>query len=268
MRLWLILAAASSVLAEDPREIVRRAVAQDRPYFDRARDYNYQRNIEVKQFDRQGKVTKTETETYDVGIYYGRPYERLIARDGRPLSAKEDAREQAKMDRELAKRKRRAEEEQKVDREERRAERQAFRDIPEAFDFKLLGEESRFARKMWVIEATPRPGYRPVNDRAKLLAKMQGKMWIDQADYQLARVEAETIDTFSIGAILLRIGRGSRIVLEQSRVNDEVWLPLAITVKGDARLALIKSFRAQIDIAYRNYKKFQTESKFTVAEVQ
>jgi hypothetical protein len=57
-------------------------------------------------------------------------------------------------------------------------------------------------------------------------------------------------------------------VLEQSRVNDEVWLPLAITVKGDARLALIKSFRAQIDIAYRNYKKFQTESKFTVAEVQ
>lgn len=269
MKLGVVLAAtAAALLAQDPREIVRRAVTQDRPYFDRARDYNYQRSVQVQQFDKRGKVTQTETATYDVGVYYGRSYERLIARDGQPLSPKDDAREQAKMDRELAKRKRQADAEQKAGREERKAERQAFREIPEAFNFSILGEETRFARKMWVIQATPRPGYKPVNDQARLLPKMQGKMWVDQADYQLARVEAETIDTFSVGAFLVRVGRGSRIVLEQSRVNDEVWLPLAISIKGDARLALIKSFRAQIDIAYRNYKKFQTESKFTVAEGQ
>ena len=268
MRLWLVLAAATALAGQDAREIIRRAVNQERPYFDRARDYTYQETVQIQQFDKKGKVVKTESETFDTAIYYGRPYQRVVARDGKPLSPKEEAKEQAKMDRELAKRKRRAEDDQRTDREERKAERRAFRDIPDAFNFKMLGEETRFARKMWIIEASPRPDYKPVNDRAKLLAKMQGKMWVDQADYQLARVEAETIDTFSVGAFLVRIGKGSRIVLEQSRVNDDVWLPLGITIRGDARVALIKSFRAQIDIAYRNYKKFQTESKFTVAESQ
>lgn len=269
IQLGVVLAAtATALLAQDPREIIRRAVNQERPYFDRARDYNYQETVQIQQFDKKGKVTKTESETFDTAIYYGRPYQRVVARDGKPLTPKEEAKEQSKMDRELAKRKRQAEAEQKADREERKAERQAFREIPEAFDFKILGEETRFTRKMWVIQATPRAGYKPVNDRAKLLPKMQGKMWVDQADHQLARVEAETIDTFSVGAFLVRIGKGSRIVLEQSRVNDEVWLPLTISIKGDARVALVKSFRAQIDIAYRNYKKFQTESKFTVAEDQ
>jgi hypothetical protein len=120
---------------------------------------------------------------------------------------------------------------------------------------------------MWMIDATPRAGYKPVNDRAKLLPKMRGRMWVDQADYQLARVEAETIDTLSFGLFFVRVGKGSRITLEQTRVNGEIWLPLNVQVKGDARLALLKTFRAQVDVAYRNYRKFQTESRIVSTEI-
>ncbi len=252
--------------AEDAADIIRRSVSQERPYFERARDFNYEETTHVRELDKAGKVRKTTSEVFDVGIYYGRPYRKLIARDGKPLSAKQQAEEQAKMDRELAKRKRKAEDDG-VEKQTRKEEIAAFREIPRAFDFRLIGEETRYGRKMWMIDATPRAGYKPVNDRAKLLPKMRGRLWVDQADYQLARVEAETIDTLSFGLFFVRVGKGSRITLEQTRVNGEIWLPLNVQVKGDARLALLKTFRAQVDVAYRNYRKFQTESRIVSTEI-
>ena len=38
------------------------------------------------------------------------------------------------------------------------------------------------------------------------------------------------------------------------------------TIRADARLGYVKTLRTQIDIAYSEYKKFQSESKFLVAE--
>jgi hypothetical protein len=44
-------------------------------------------------------------------------------------------------------------------------------------------------------------------------------------------------------------------------VNGEVWLPSRISVRAEARIAILKKMRAEIDITYREYRKFQADSK-------
>jgi hypothetical protein len=57
--------------------------------------------------------------------------------------------------------------------------------------------------------------------------------------------------------------------LEQSRVNDEVWLPRQLAVKVDVRLALLKNFNVDLEQSYRDYKKFRASSKIIgIGEVQ
>jgi len=51
------------------------------------------------------------------------------------------------------------------------------------------------------------------------------------------------------------------ISFSQTRVNDEVWLPRAAHIRADARLGLLKTFRMGFDLAYSNYRKFQSESQ-------
>jgi hypothetical protein len=50
-------------------------------------------------------------------------------------------------------------------------------------------------------------------------------------------------------------------MLEQTRVNDEVWLPRHSIFRLDARVALFKGYNTDSDREYRDYKKFQTTSK-------
>jgi hypothetical protein len=51
------------------------------------------------------------------------------------------------------------------------------------------------------------------------------------------------------------------VSFEQTSVNGEVWLPSRISVRAEARIAILRKMRAEIDITYREYKKFQADSK-------
>jgi hypothetical protein len=58
-------------------------------------------------------------------------------------------------------------------------------------------------------------------------------------------------------------------MLEQTRVNEEVWLPRELTVKVDVRLALLKNFNVDLEQSFRDYKKFRATSRvFAVEDVQ
>jgi hypothetical protein len=58
-------------------------------------------------------------------------------------------------------------------------------------------------------------------------------------------------------------------VIEQTRVNDEVWLPKHVTVKVDVRVALLKEFNVNEEQTYRDYKKFRATARIVgVGDVQ
>ena len=203
--------------------------------------------------------------TYDVLEIYGEQVQRLIAKDDKPLDAKEAAKEEEKIQKIIDKRKNESEEERKKREEkevkEREDGRKFVREVADAYDFKLVGTEEVGGREAWVIDGEPRPGFEPQMKEAKLLSKFHGRVWIDKGDLQLAKMDIEAIDTVSFGWVLARIHKGTRVMLEQTRVNDEVWLPRHVTFKVDARVALFKGYNIDGDQEYRDYKKFRTSSK-------
>jgi len=270
MRLLALCASIPCLLAAqsapDAREIVRRSVELDRKNEAIARNYTFLERDETRMLDRSGKPKKApESRTFDVTLLEGSPYRRLVKRNDRPLAPPEERKEQEKLRRSIDERSKEtpAERQNRIAEWDRKQQRQRapFQEIPDAFDLRLAGEETLDGRGVYVIAATPKPGYKPKLASAAYFPKIKGKLWIDKRDNQWVRGEIETLDTISIGGILVRLAKGSRATFEATRVNDEVWLPKQITLDGSARLLLVVGARAQIDIAFSNYRKFQADSR-------
>jgi hypothetical protein len=245
----------------DADAIVRKSLERDFYNFNSVKDYTYVEREEDREYDGNGKLKKTESSTDEVLILAGRPYEKEIAKNDKPLSENEARKEQEKMDKELVKREHMSASDRAKVEKEREEERAYLREIPDAFNFHLAGEETVSGQPAWVIEAEPKPGYRPKDSKAKVLAKVRGKFWITQHDNRWVKIQAEAIEPLSFGLGLFRIAAGGSFTFEQKRVNDEVWLPTHILIRGDARLAYLKKVRAEIEITYRDYKKFQADSR-------
>jgi len=266
MRLiWLLAAIPAILTAQDPRDIIRRAVALDRKDLEISRNYTFLERQEVRTLDGSGHVKSTEIRTYDVTLLDGSPYRRLVTRNDQPLSAAEQKEEEKKLESSNEQRRKESEEQRRkrIADWERRQEKQRepLREIPDAFQFRQVGQEVLNGGRAWVIDATPKPGYKAKLSSASFLSRVKARFWIDQADYQWIKVEMESLDTISFGGILVRLAKGSRLAIEQTRVNNEVWLLKHISLQAAARVLLVKSYRRDIDITYSDYKKFQVNSR-------
>lgn len=229
------------------------------------RNYTYiERQVENK-LDGKGKAKSSEVNTYEVLEIYGEQVERLIEKNDKPLSQKDAAKEEQKIQKIIDKRKNESEKDRKKreEREEkdREDDRKFVTEVADAYNFKLVGTELVGGREAWVIDGEPREGFVPHMKEAKLLSKFHGRVWIDKADLQLAKMDVECLDTISFGVFLARFHKGSRLMVEQTRVNDEVWLPAHVTAKIDVRLALVKNFDVGLEQTFRDYKKFRSTSK-------
>lgn len=270
--LGLLAVPISAQTEPDVLAIVRKSVERDWSNFSRARDYTYVQRVETRKLDGKGVVTGTDSKTWDVVMIGERPYRKLIAEDDQPLNEKKARKAAEEFDRAIRKNqglpdseiRKRAEKRRKAEEESRRF----LLEIPEAFDFHLVRRDVLDAMPVWVIRAEPKPGYRPKLKDANILKKFRGVIWIDEREHQWVKVETEVIDTVSFGLVLARLGKGTALTFTQSRVNDEVWLPSAAKTKINARLALLKPYRAEVDVRWRDYKKFRTESRIVSTEVE
>ncbi len=254
----------------DPAAIIRRSLERDRLNNARANDYTYTQRSERHDLDAKGVIKRTESDTFDVIMIGERPYRRKIAHNDQPLSSKEAAKAQRDLDNEFRKRQEENPDQRRkrlAEEEKQREESRAFLlEIPDAFDLKIAGEDSVDGHPAWIIDAQPRPGYKGKARRWELLTKFKGRIWVDQKEYQWVRVEAETIAPVSFGWVLARLDPGAKVTFRQARVNSEIWLPVHATTHADARLGLIKKFHADVEVTWKDYKKFQTDSRILPAE--
>jgi hypothetical protein len=249
----------------DPKEIIRRSVEMDHHNWDLAQNYTFQQREVDKQLGKHGEIKSTEIKTYDINFYYGEVYSRLIQKNDQPLSAEEKKKEDEKQEKFLAKRRSRSEEEQQKEwnkqKKEREKDRAFLRDMVNAYDFKLVGEEKVDGADSWVIEATPRKDFHPTQPHGEILSKIKGRVWIEKKEYNWVKVEAEATDTISFGLFLVRIHPGSRISFEQTHLNDEVWLVRRFYLNGGMRIALLKNLTGEEEDTFSNYKRFSTTTR-------
>jgi len=261
----LVLAAGRGLAAElDVRDIVRRAAAAEEQNWNLARKYAFSERVNLKHLNSDGKVESQEVKIHDVTLLDGTPYKRLVAYGDRPLTAAEERKEQEKLARSIAERKK----ESAVQRALRLREydgrpewqREAWRDLPEAFDFRQAADGMWQGRKVYVIHATPRRGFQPRSRTARAMLHLNCELWIDKQDFNLVKADVEAIDTIWVGLFLVRIAKGTRAGYEQMRVNGEVWLASQVQATISARLGLFKVIRLEHEASYSKCREYTGDS--------
>lgn len=250
---------------QDPREIVRKSAELDQLNWQRRADYSWVMESRERHFDAHQHVTSEHQEAWETIVLDGQPYDRPLERDHKPVSAGEEKKEQEKLDKIAAKLDKETPEEKQhriAEREqEHRRERAFLLEVIEAYDLKMEGDQKIDGQDVWVISGTPKPGYHPKSREGAAMLKVKGKIWIEKAGYQWVRLEAETTGTISFGWFLARLNPGAKLVVEQSRINNEVWLPTREVLSGSGRVGLVKRISEEEEITWSNYRKFRVESK-------
>ena len=250
--------------------MIRESADKDMENEKKQRDYTYVEREEVHKLDGKGKVKSTEVKTYDVMVIAGEQVQKLVSKDDKPLSEKDAKKEDEKIEKLIEKRSHESESdrEKRIKKHEKDLEegRKFLAEVADAYNFRSIGAESLDGRDNYVIDAEPKPGYEAHMKEAKILPKFRFRAWIDKDERQWRKVDAQCIDTVSFGLFLFRLHKGARIIIEQTRVNDEVWLQRHVAVTADFRLALLKNFDLDVDITDRDYKKFRTDTKILPLE--
>ena len=216
----------------------------------------------------RGAVTKTTAEVYEVYPSFdrGRTYRKLIARDGRPVPARELALLDQKQNAEIEKEARRLASEDAAAREKRESEQREKEDAVAAevfrvYDITIVGRETLDGRSTIELAFGPRADAKPASKVGKIMKKFRGRAWVDEADHQVVRVESELVDTLSFGfGIIARLKPGARVSFERRKVNGEIWLPAVAHFTGSARLLLVKGLSIDAISEYSDYKKFSVDT--------
>lgn len=127
-------------------------------------------------------------------------------------------------------------------------------EVPKAFDFQVIGEEAVNGRSAYVLQPTPHPGYHAQGKYGNMFSKVAGKLWVDKQDLGWIKVDGQVIQPFSMGLFLVRLLRGSHITMEQTRVDDGIWMPERVEVRAAARIFFVKSLVIDRVLTYSEYR--------------
>jgi hypothetical protein len=127
--------------------------------------------------------------------------------------------------------------------------------LTNVFVFKLAGEETVEGHLTWLLEATPRPGYEPPDNEAKVLTGMEGKLWIDETTFEWVKVEARVVHPVSIEGFLARVEPGTEFELIRAPVPGGAWMPVRFSVQSKARILSLFVHKTQEDETYFNYRE-------------
>ncbi len=218
-------------------------------------DYNYT----VTERDDDGPA-----KTYQQLMLYGSPYRKLTAVNGRALSPAERSSEEDKLRKEIARR-RRETKEQRAERISRYAknrdqEHAMLSEMIKAFNYKLSGESMLDGRQVYVLHATPRPGYEPPNTKARVLKGMRGTLWIDVPTHHWVKVYAEVVQPVDFYGFLARVGPGTSFDLEKKPVANNIWLPSHFAMEVRAKIIGLFSHNQSEEDRFYDYQPVGKQS--------
>lgn len=246
----------------NPRDLLAQSIENYEKDWKAALDFTYTQREITKDISGQPK----SVEMSQVNVLDGTPYTRMIAKDGHPLDEEEARKEEEKYHKMLEARESETPEQRARRVRKYEEERRFLKEIPDAFNIKLLGHETLNGRANYIVGLTPKEGYVPQSKNARIFPDIGGKLWIDQQDLRWTQAEANVIEPISFGWILARIGAGAHITLKQVKVEGDHWMPKEIDVSGIARILLVKNRTVNQTISFDNYKRLRPAPPTTAAK--
>lgn len=271
--------------AIDINELVRHAAANFKGREDLRNDYTYLAHYVWSSSDPRRRRPRPSTADLEIVFLEGEPYMRQIRYNDQPLPPEEEKRQIALM--EAFTRARR-------EAKSRPGGLPAFytalefpvAQLPDAFDLHMKGRQRLGDREVYVIEAIPKDNQNPADAGQEHARHFKMKLWIDPAEAQIVKVEAEVVKEIVVTGIPTipgpvanetpmvfesqRIRRlykpGSVINEEWTRLDDGAWLPKHTYAKVQERIWLelpradSSPWREVRDCTYSGYKKFRVKT--------
>ena len=227
------------------------------------RDYTYHVHVEEQDLDGKGNVKKTTvTDSESLTIDSVR-VDRIVARDGKPLTPDEAKKESEKIDKEVAKDKERREklEEKGHPTDSRGDQVLTVSRILELGQFTNPRRVELSGRPTIAADYAGDPKAK-TNDRFETVFRdLVGTVWIDEADRTLVQVQGHFLNDFKVGGGLIAdIRKGSSFSGKWSKINGEVWLPVEFTGDGKIRVLLVTGFTGRVRMVTSDYRKFRASA--------
>jgi len=240
----------------DIRELMREVQEHQRELDKIRENYTYTSYQVVQDIDANGQVKSTESSEYQDFFVNGHVIERKVKQNDKPLDEHDQQKETERVTKLVEKA-------EKTPRDKplegptisvsrlleimdvRNERRELYRGDPTiVFDF--IGRKDVKTHGM-------------AEDASK---KLQGTIWINEADRQVAHLEVSFNDNFRmLGGILATVQKGSTFRFDQSKVNGEIWLPTGAEGLVQARLLLLKSLRQRFKERDYDYQRFKVEAQ-------
>jgi len=245
----------------DARRIVALSIAATERSWHAREYYTYTERDEDRRMDALGHVKSENIDVTNMILVDGARFAQPIEHNGQVPPIKE----RNKLDADLDKLKHETPEQKTMRLRQDQENRSFLRNVLEAFDFHLVGEEVVAGRPAYVFQATPHPGYRAGGKYAKIFSRVEGKLWVDKQDFGWIKVDGQVTESFSMGLFVARVQQGSHVILEQTCVGDAVWVPRRLEVRATARILFVKSLDIDRILTYSDYRP-GTDGPYSVSK--
>ena len=201
-----------------PQAWVQRAVKHE---LDTIQQNDLPMRYKMRKTDRGGDVTRVVVESQQGTVA------RMIEKNGRPLSASEDAAERDRLSNilrdpnDFLKRKRR-------DGEGRDYASGLIKLLPQAMLYTFAPGQPQPPHpgpRQVVLDFTPNPAFHPPSLVSEALTGLAGRVWIDEATGYLTRMEGHIVRPVNFGlGVIARVYPGGTVEFEQTCVDGKTWV--------------------------------------------
>jgi hypothetical protein len=225
-------------------------------------------------FEYEGNGKPKPPEVKESTFFYldGEEVSTLVKKDGKLLSDDERKKEEARVLKQIEELEKRADKKEKKDEKDHEEGKDDEDEVSmetflRACQFVNPRRERFRGADVLVFDFEPNVEFKPHTLMEKIITKLGGVIWIDEKALDVARLDAFFVSDVKIaGGLLANVEKGTRIILEQEFVNDEVWLPTYQEVHVDVRFLLVKGIRADESTRYSDYKKFNVQTLQTIGK--
>lgn len=237
-------------------QLLREVEAHQRELDKIRESYTFNSLATVENIDGNGKVTKTETEEREDFFVKGHLIERTVKRNGQSLSDHDQKKETERVMK-------------LVEKAETTPRGEALEGpsitvsrLLEIMDVRNERRETYHGRPAIVFDFVGRKDVKTHGIAEDASKKLQGTVWIDEADRQVVHLDASFTDNFHVvGGLFANVQKGSNFHFEQGLVNGELWLPVGAEGMVQARVLLLKNYRQHFTERDYDYKRFRVETQ-------
>jgi hypothetical protein len=252
------LSPAQGPPAIKPRELVRRAVANEIKNDNQSTRYMFQQ----RKVTPSGSQTKLMVQTRDAMVGM------VVANNDQPLNQEQRRAEYGRIERFLS-RPDELERKHKLELESAERVNRILKAMPDAFLYEYDGTESgrpgvgKPGDRLLRLKFRPDPSYDPPTRVEQVLVGMQGVVLIDAQKQHIARIDGTLFKEVGFGwGILGHLDQGGHFQVDQTDISDDSWAISRMDLAFTGKILLFKSINIKSTETYSDFRPVPADITF------